>query len=219
MENNISLTDELVPGGVSSFEKALAYSLGADKSRECVDKLLRRYGSFATVSSANEDEICHVGGISKNAAMLIKLIAYVNSRRVIDHFEFGVEHTELEIREYITALFLGLSVENVYVLLLDEKGRVISAEHVSEGTLTASDVVPRKILEFANRKKSKRIILAHNHPKGTPSPSKDDMMTTGRLFTMLSSVGIHLHAHYIVADGEIGRIEADMLYNPENQGQ
>ena len=203
---------------VSSFERALAYSLGKEKSRAAVERLLERFGSFSTVFSATEEEICRVGGISENAAILIKLIAYTNSRRITEKFEFGKEHSEIELREYIAALFLGLSVETVYALFLDDLGRVVSCEHVSEGTVNSSDVVPRKILEFARRRKSKNIILAHNHPKGSASPSKDDVMTTGRLVNLFSSIGVRLHAHYVVADGEIGIVEADMLYNPDNKG-
>ncbi len=202
----------------SSFEKVLAYSIGEEKSRECTARLLERYGSLATVFSENEDEICRVGGVSMSAALLIKLIAYTHSRRVIEKFALGKEHTELELREFIAALFLGASVETVYAILLDDAGGVISAERISDGTVNASDIIPRKILECANKKKSKRIILAHNHPKGSKTPSKDDVMTTGRIFNLFATVGVRLVAHYIVADGDVGRIEADMLYDPDYKG-
>lgn len=203
----------------SSLERVLAFSIGEEKSRECVERLLARYGSFATVFSEKEDDISRVGGVNMSTALLIKLIAYTHARRVKERFELGREHTELELREYICALFLGLSVETVYAIFLDAAGRVICSEQISEGTVNTSDVVPRKILEFANKKKSNRIILAHNHPKGSKTPSKDDVMTTGRLYNLFLGVGIRLQAHYIVADGEIERIEPDMLYNPDYSGK
>lgn len=203
---------------ITSFERALAYALGENGSRECVEKLLGRYGSFATVFSAGCDELCYVGGINTSAALLIKLMAYVNSRRVTEKFTFGIEHDELELRDYIRALFLGLSVERVYALLLDDRDRVIATAYISDGTANASDIVPRKVLECAKRKNSKKIILAHNHPKGSTTPSKDDIMTTGRLFNLFATVGVRLVAHYIVADGEVERIDANMLYNPDYKG-
>lgn len=218
MKNNCNLPEMLTLDTRSSMEKLLAFSLGEEKSRECIDKLLDRYGSLSIAFSENEEELCRVLGISMNAALLIKLVAYVNGRRVTDSFRYGEEHTELETRELIASLFSGASVETVYAILLDDKGRIISAEHISEGTVNASDVVPRKILDIARRKRSKSVILAHNHPKGATSPSKDDVMTTGRLFNLFASVGVRLVAHYIVADGEVGRIDADMLYNPDYKG-
>ena len=195
-----------------AFEKALAYHLGDEKSRECVDRLLTRYGSLATLLSEGAEEICRVGGITMNTALLIKLIGYVNSRRITDKFEFGRVHSELEMREIISALFLGHSVETVYALLLDEKGRTVSVEHISDGTVNASDIIPRKVLEYAKKKKATGVILAHNHPKGSPTASNDDIVTTGRLVSIFASVGVHLLAHYIVADGEIFKIDADALY-------
>lgn len=216
--NNIGCQSETVSDGIGSLEMILAYSVGEAKSRECVDKLLRRYGSFSTVCAASEEEICHIGGVNKSTALLIKLTAYLHSRRITEHFTFGAEHTELELREYITALFCGISVETVYVLLFDDKGMVVHTEFLGEGTVSTSDIVPRKILECANRKHSKRVVLAHNHPKGSTAPSKDDIMTTGRLFSILASVGVCLQAHYIVADGEIGKIDTDMLYDSKFMG-
>ena len=214
MENNLLFDTPLCDEQFATFERILSYSLG-EKSYECIERLVGRFGSFATVLSSREDELCTVGDMSRNAAILLKLVAYLNSRRMTDAFKLGAHHTELELREYIAALFLGSSVESVYALLLDDECRVQSVQHISDGTVNSSDVVPRKILECARRARSTKIILAHNHPKGSVTPSKDDIMTTGRLFTLFASVGVRLLAHYIVADGEVGLIDSEMLYNPE----
>lgn len=218
MSKNVGLPEMLTIDTRTSFERALAISVGDDKSRECTARLLDRYGSLCTVFSEREEEICNIGGVNMSTALLIKLIAYTHSRRIVEKFEFGKEHTELELREFIAALFIGASVETVYALLLDDFGRVISAEYISEGTVNTSDVIPRKILECANKRKVSKIILAHNHPKGTKTPSKDDIMTTGRLFNLFATVGVRLVSHYIVADGEVDRIESEMLYNPDYRG-
>ena len=203
---------------VSSFERAHAYAIGEEKSRETAERLLERYGSFATAFSASEEELCRVGGVNMSTALMIKLMAYLNARRVTESFTLGEEHNELELCEYIGALFLCLSVETVYAIFLDDDDRVIHTELINEGTVNMSDIIPRKILDCARRKKSNKIILAHNHPKGGISPSKDDIMTTGRLFNLFATVGVRLCAHYIVADGAVGRIESDMVYDPSYKG-
>lgn len=213
MKNKLGLPEMLTFDTRSAFEKLLAFSIGDEKAEKCTDRLLNRYGSIATVLSASEEEICRVGDVGMSTALLIKLIAYVNARRITDGFEFGRVHTELELREYISALFLGVSVESVYVILIDKSGKTVHAEHISDGTVNASDVLPRKILECAKKKKATEIIVAHNHPKGTASPSNDDIITTGRLINMFSSVGVTLRAHYIVSDGEVGLVELGRLYN------
>lgn len=215
MKNKNGLPDMITFDTRSAFEKLLACSISDEKAKDVTERLLERYGSLATVFSESEEELCRVGGINMNTALLIKLVAYVNSRRVTEKFEYGRVPTELELRELIVALFLGASVETVYAILLDESGKTISVEYISDGTVNASDILPRKILEYAKKKKAKEIIIAHNHPKGRATPSKDDILTTGRLVALFASVGMRLRAHYVVADGEIERIEAEMLYNPE----
>jgi DNA repair protein RadC len=200
----------------SSLEKVLSCAIGDQKSPEVIEKLTARYGTLMTAFSATTEELCRVGGIKENTALLIKLIAYLNARRITDNFEFGVEHNELELREYIAALFLGASVETVYVLLLDDSDKVIATEYISDGTVNSSDIFPRKILECVKRKGCSRIILAHNHPMGSTSPSKNDIATTGRLFNLFATIGVRLCSHYIVADGEVGLIDSEMLYNPKD---
>ena len=210
MGNKLDLPGMIAFDDRSAFEKLLSLTVGDEKGREYADRLLNRYGSLSTVLSEGEEELCRICGSSMNTALFIKLIAYVNSRRITDNFTFGVEHTEYELREFISALFLGTSVETVYAILISSSGKTLSAEHISNGTVNGSDIIPRKILELAKIKGAKGVILAHNHPKGSISASKDDIFTTGRLYNLFGSVGIKLMAHYIVADGEIGRIEMSM---------
>ena len=195
----------------SAFERLLAYHLGDGKAKECADALLDRYGSLSTVCTESEDALCRVGGVNMNTALLIKLIAYINSRRVSEKIELGRVYTELEMREYIGALFMGSSVESVYAVLLDDKGRTVAVEHINDGVVNASDVLPRKILECAKKHKSSRIILAHNHPRGSASPSKDDIATTTRLVNMFAGFGVCLCAHYIVGDADVKKIDAEMF--------
>ena len=128
MSNRTERSEMVTLECCSALERTLAFSIGKEKSRECVNRLLERYGSISTVFSESEEELCRIGGINMNTALLIKLVAYSQARRITDNFKFGEMHTELELREFIGALFLGASVETVYVLLLDEAGRVISAE-------------------------------------------------------------------------------------------
>lgn len=195
------------PKAENPFAAILSAAIGKEKANEAARALLNKYGTLNTILSAGVDEIALAGGINTSAALLIKLLGYVNSRRITDKFEFGKKHNEMEMREYIRAIFLGLSVETVYVILLDEHSRVISCEFIGEGTVSASDVYPRKLIECAIKKRAASAILLHNHPKGTPVPSKDDVSATNRLGGIFTASGIRLAGHYVVADGEIGGVE------------
>ena len=190
----------------------LSFAMPREKASEAAEALLSKYGTLGTMLSENEDELCSTGNINMNTALLIKLLGYINSRRVTDNFEFGKEHAELEICEYIRSLFYGISVETVYMLLLDDKGRVIGCEYMGEGTVNASDVYPRRLLECAVKRKAKSVILAHNHPKGMAEPSREDIATTKRLCEIFLTAKIRLLAHYIAADGDIQKIDSGIFF-------
>ena len=42
-------------------------------------------------------------------------------------------------------------------------------------------------------------VLAHNHPRGNPAPSRDDETTTSLVSDALASAGVKLIEHYVVA--------------------
>ena len=198
--------------GENPLEKLLAISVGEHKAYVATRSLLSRYGRFSTVLSENEDEICRAASIGMSTALLIKLAGYVNSRRVTDLFEFGKKYDTMELLDYVKALFMGVSVETVYLVSFDDKKRLVGCDHMGEGTVGAADIYPRKLLEAAIKRKASTVILAHNHPKGTTSPSNDDFTSTRRLSSLFYGAGVRLDAHYIVADGEIGRVDEEFIF-------
>ena len=103
-------------------------------------------------------------------------------------------------------------------LYLNRANHAVGCLTISEGGISGAVADIRLIFQGAVLLNATSLILAHNHPKGGISPSKDDIMTTGRLFNLFATVGVRLCAHYIVADGAVGRIESDMVYDPSYKG-
>ncbi len=84
------------------------------------------------------------------------------------------------------------------VVLKDVKGRLISYEKVSVGTLSQVLIHPREVFYPAVRHKANSLILAHNHPSGDPTPSIEDLALTRHLVRSSKVMGIHLDDHIIV---------------------
>lgn len=198
---------------IASLASTLSFSLGEDKSRAVAQALLDRFGDIDIMNCATVEELGAVEGVTNQAAMLLKLAAYISSRRVTDKYPPGKLMTDEQIEEYLSALFIGLSVETVYLLLFDEKGRFIGCEYMGEGTVNTSDVYPRRIVECAVRKGAVSVILAHNHPRGRAEASVEDMLTTTRLGMVLKSSGVKLIGHYIVSEHGMSRADADEAEN------
>lgn len=84
---------------------------------------------------------------------------------------------------------------------LNVKNQVLAVEDVSVGSLNASVVHPREVFQGPIRRSSAAIILVHNHPSGDPSPSKEDIDVTRRLFEAGKLLGIDVLDHIIIGDG------------------
>ena len=91
--------------------------------------------------------------------------------------------------------------ECFHVVLLDVRGRLLRAERVAEGSLSACPVSPRDALRPAVREGAHGVIFVHNHPSGDPAPSPEDADLTERLRAAAELVGVVARDHVIVATG------------------
>lgn len=91
--------------------------------------------------------------------------------------------------------------EHFRVVLLDTKNKVLGIEEISIGSLNTSLVHPREVFRPAIRKACASIILLHNHPSGDPTPSREDIEVTRRLFEAGRLIGIEVLDHIVIGDG------------------
>ncbi len=87
------------------------------------------------------------------------------------------------------------------VLWTDAQNRLIEAEVVFAGTLTQASVHPREVVKGGLRHNAAGVILAHNHPSGSPEPSRADIALTAALKTALALVDIKVLDHFVVGRG------------------
>ena len=90
--------------------------------------------------------------------------------------------------------------EQLVVVLLDVKNRVIGLSPISAGTLDASLVHPREVFRPAILYNCSSIIIAHNHPSGDLTPSRQDRECKARLQKAGELLGISC-LDFIIVDG------------------
>lgn len=93
--------------------------------------------------------------------------------------------------------------EHFMIMCLNTKNEPTAIHTVSVGTLNSTHLHPREVYKAAILENSACIILAHNHPSGDPTPSKEDIEITGRLKDAGKIIGIEVLDHVII--GENGR--------------
>ena len=90
--------------------------------------------------------------------------------------------------------------EHFLALYLNARNQKIHQETLFIGTLSSSLVHPREVFAPAIERRAAAVIVAHNHPSGDPSPSREDKEATLRLRRAGELLGIELVDHVVVAE-------------------
>lgn len=102
------------------------------------------------------------------------------------------------VKDYLR-LKLGERPHEVFVVVfLDTLHRVIAIEELFRGTLSQTSVYPREVVKEALACNAAAVILAHNHPSGSPEPSRADEFLTSTLRQALALVDVRVLDHLIV---------------------
>ena len=92
-----------------------------------------------------------------------------------------------------------LNKEHFVAIFLNARNQVIKTDTISIGSLNASLVHPRELYAPAVGISAASVILAHNHPSGDVTPSKEDISLTKRMVQAGEIMGIEVVDHLIVA--------------------
>ena len=181
----------------------LAIILGTGtKNESAVDlakKLLIYYGGLHGLKDKSLEEFMKIKGIGQAKGMqvlsVIELAKRLNQLREEERYmvrspQDGANYLWHELREE--------KQEKFVCLYLNVKNYVIDKKTIFIGSLNHSVVHPREIFKEAIRKAAASIICFHNHPSGDPTPSKEDIEVTKRLFECGKIIGIDLLDHIIL---------------------
>lgn len=104
------------------------------------------------------------------------------------------------VRDYLRLFLGGQEFESFVALWLDAQNRLIAGMELFRGTTTQTSVYPREVVRTGLKLNASAVIFAHNHPSGSPEPSRADEMLTNQLRQALALVDIKVLDHFIVAD-------------------
>jgi len=195
------------------LELLLFYSMPRIDTNPLAHELLNTFGSLEAVFEAPAEELSKVSGIGENTVTLLKLIPEVSRRYIIDKNKFdNILDSTKKAGEYLAARYMYERDEVVYVVCLDSKCKVICCKELFRGVANTAEVSIRKIAELALAKNASSVIISHNHTSGIALPSIEDEITTKRIKAALTSMGITLADHIVVADDDfISMAESGLL--------
>ncbi len=146
-------------------------------------------------------ELQKIEGIGAVKAIQLKAIAEFARRMAREKARSSLSfHDPASVADYYMEQFRHESVEYTLLLSLDSGFHLIGEEILSKGTVNASLLSPREVFIQAFRDGAAYIMILHNHPGGSPMPSKNDLLATERIERAGALADIPLLDHIIIGD-------------------
>jgi DNA repair protein RadC len=205
--HRLRLRERFLAAGLDGFhdyeviELLLTLAMPRKDCKDAAKAALVRFKTLQGVLEAAPQELGKVKGIGPKNIFGIKFIKAVAER----YLEKKLIHKDAinNSRELFDYLYHSIGEKNreyFKVIFLNSKNQVIATETLFEGTLTASSVYPREVVQAALSHNAAALIFAHNHPSGDSKPSSEDISVTRQLVFAGKVMGILVHEHIIIGD-------------------
>lgn len=200
------LRQKYIRAGADSFhdyeliELLLTYAIQRRDVKPIAKALFHKFKTLQNMVDADLKELKQVEGLGDNSALLLKLIrelsvfylsAKIEKRDVIASSEDFSNFARMKLG--------GLQEEQMLAIYLDSNNQIIEYEVTATGSVDYVTVYPRKILEQVILHKATGLLLAHNHPTGSLSPSANDLTLTRQIAEVIKPLGVRLRDHVIVS--------------------
>lgn len=101
---------------------------------------------------------------------------------------------------HIKYIFEDLEHEEFHILLLNRANKITNNILISKGGISGTVADGKLIFKKALENTASAIILCHNHPSGTLTPSKSDIDLTNKLVSFGKMIDLPILDHLIITD-------------------
>ena len=184
------------------LELVLCQAIPRGDVKPLAKALLKRFGGFAEVISAEPQRLAEVRGVGEAVIATLKVVQAaairlsrnrIMGRPVISSWD--------ALLDYCQASMAYSSTEQFRILFLDRKNALIADEVQQKGTVDHTPVYPREVVKRALELGASALIMVHNHPSGDPTPSGADIDMTRQVIEAGKPLGIAVHDHVVVGKG------------------
>ena len=168
------------------------------------NKLMKEYQSiYGVVMNTAEIDTKNLRGFSKNKLDKIACIKEIIYRI---NMEKSKALTQISSPNDVLTYFKDmedLRQEEIRLIMLNTKNKIIAHKTISKGTINSSIVTPREIFFPAIKMMASSIILVHNHPSADVTPSSEDKNITEIVARSGKLINIKLLDHIIIGKNKI----------------
>lgn len=212
-------TMKTLPEELRPYERLEAFGAEALSDTELLAVLLKSGSRRKTAAEVAADVLCRCGGLSGLDGMSVPALSEVEgigrakAVTLLAAYELGlricrnrrisrIRITDIgQLAERYGAEMTLARQEKFKAVLLDRKWQILKDVTVSVGTVDQTLVHPREVFSEAIANRASAVVVMHNHPAGSGTPSRADEETTRRLIAAGRILGIELADHIIFGNG------------------
>jgi DNA repair protein RadC len=199
------LRQRLAEGGPEALldhelvEYLLALAIPRRDTKPLAKALLKQFGGINGVLTADWEALSRFPGMGETSTAAVK-IAQAAALRLLRApvAEQPILSSWQALLDYLRADMAHLKIERVRVLHLNARNMLIRDEHMGDGSVDQAAIYTREVIRRAIDLGSSSLILVHNHPSGSPQPSKQDIQITRNIIEAGKRLGISVHDHLII---------------------
>ncbi len=189
--------------GALSTAELLAIILRTGISGENVltlaNRLLARYEGLSGLARASFDELRQERGLGVAKAAQIKAALELGRRLLVTSPQERPQvRSPSDAAQLVMAEMGLLEQEQLRLILLDSKNRVLAIPTVYQGSLNTSLIRIGELFRYALQRNCAAFIVVHNHPSGDPTPSPEDVVVTRQIVAAGKLLDIEVLDHLII---------------------
>jgi DNA repair protein RadC len=190
-------------------EYLLALAIPRRDTKPLAKALLREFGSLAQLIAADPQSLRRIDGLGDGAIAALKIVQAASLRMLKGEIADRPLLSSWDaLLDYLRADMGPLDIERVRVLYLNTRNMLIRDELASEGSIDQSAIYTREVVKRALDLGAAAIILVHNHPSGSPEPSRQDIAITRDIAAAAAKLGVTLHDHIIIGGNDYRSLRA-----------
>ena len=168
---------------------------------QLANELLKRFNGVRGIFEASDGELLNIKGLGRAKVAQIKAVCGLAEHYLKEKLKARkIVRNSKEIYDYLYHTMRDKKDEVFKIIFLNGQNEVLNITDAFFGTVTSSNISPRKVIELAIKNNATALIFVHNHPSGNPNPSKHDKRITKELLFACKYAGIRVWEHIIIGD-------------------
>ena len=162
-------------------------------------RILARFGSLAGMVQASTAEMIAEHGIGPAKVAQLKAALELGRRMLVESPEERPQIRSPADAANLVMTEMGLlEQEQLRVILLDTKNRVLATPTIYVGSLNTSLIRVGELFREAIRTNCASLIVLHNHPSGDPTPSPEDVAVTRQIVDAGKLLDVDVLDHLVI---------------------